>query len=155
MECRCFCPRLNRVKIYHQLVRSESYKILSYVKLWLIMIFLPCYNWQIIICLHMFIIPALVPDIPVLQFSELYWQVKWSLPFTFFTDNWYFMRPPSILISHHKYFNGLYDNIVQLGPKLKYSAQVLAQSEHYIWGGIHPPDPPPQTFKRILGILGD
>ena len=28
--------------------------------------------------------------------------------------------------------------VVQPGPKLQSSAQVLAQSEHYIQGGIHP-----------------
>ena len=39
-------------------------------------------------------------------------------------------------------------SIVQLGPKLQSSTQVLAQSEHYIQGGIHHPPPPTANFLK-------
>ena len=45
-----------------------------------------------------------------------------------------------------RYSGHIHICIVQLGPKLQSSAQVMAQSKHYIQSGIHHPNPPPQTF---------
>ena len=42
--------------------------------------------------------------------------------------------------------------IVQLGPKLQSSAQVLAQSEHYIQGSINPPPNTTRHHKLFKGL---
>ena len=68
--------------------------------------------------------------------------ISWHFPF--------FRTPCEVKMHFEKeklpllWGRGLFSYIVQLGPKLQSSAQVLAQSEQYIQGGIHHHSP--QTF---------
>ena len=45
-------------------------------------------------------------------------------------------------------FGAVVVDIVQLGPELQSSPQVLAQSKHYIQGGIHLPPPSTANFLK-------